>query len=186
MNISPLEAQAFNYLSFGLLTLLNNLWTRLALSLWWIRTFRSGFLPPSDDPVSEPEPADPVPQDSDPDSTSVSAQACVPTVVGNGAVDVDGVTKGKFTLYYEEEIEKECESEETVTEEWEEIEGRREWWENWERLLRMKVGENENGWHTCQDLTALNGSVVRLWDGGFTRESFKHCRDSSSSCVVVW
>ncbi|TKY54386.1 hypothetical protein E2542_SST18793 [Spatholobus suberectus] len=161
-DVSPLEAQAFNYLSFGFLTLLNNFWTWLALPFWRIRTPKSELLPP--------------PDESEPVAVSEPAPPRLPTALGNGAVDVDGARKGKFTLYYEGD-ETECESDETVTEE---RDGKLEWWESWERLLRMRRGENENGWYTCQDLTAFNGSVVRLWDGGFTRES----RDSSS-CVLV-
>jgi hypothetical protein len=32
--------------------------------------------------------------------------------------------------------------------------------------LKLRNGENENGWYTCQDLTELNGNVVKIWDGG--------------------
>ncbi|XP_027368737.1 uncharacterized protein LOC113874721 [Abrus precatorius] len=162
MNVSPLEAQAFNYLSFGFFTFLNNIWTRLALSFWRIPTPNSQLPPPS----AQPEP-DPNPDTSEPDAVSVS-----------GNVDVDGVTKskGKFTLYYEDDGE--CSKDEMVTvteEDWEDREGEREWWESWERVLRMRAGENEKGWYTCQDLTVLNGSVVKLWEW----------RDSSNS-VILW
>ncbi|KAJ1418783.1 hypothetical protein SESBI_15721 [Sesbania bispinosa] len=146
---SPLEAQAFNYLSFGFLTLLNNFWTWLAVSLWRIPPPQPELLPPSDDRT------DPAPEVSE--SVAVSGP--------NGTADViNGVTKGKFTLYYENDINRwECESEEALTEEWEL--GRWEWWDSWERLLKLRIGENENGWYTCQDLTALNGDVVKFWDG---------------------
>ncbi|KAL2338814.1 hypothetical protein Fmac_013260 [Flemingia macrophylla] len=49
----------------------------------------------------------------------------------------------------------------TVTEA---VDGRDEWWESWERFLRIRRGQNPKGCYTFQDLTALNGSVVRLWD----------------------
>lgn len=95
--------------------------------------------------------------------------------------DVDGVIqrKMKFTLYYhedEDDIESECEvSVETlkITEElWEEKEGRLGWWESWEKLLRTRNGENEGGWYTYQDLTVINGNVVRFWDEGFEFATF--------------
>lgn len=144
--VSPLEAQAFNYLSFGFLS---NFWTWLALTFWRTRTPTSELLPPPDDPIHDESESDPV---------AVPARVPIPF-----AVDVDGARKGKFTLCYEDEFERECET--TVTEE---RDGRgREWWESWETLLKLRRGENQNGWYTCQDLTALNGSVVRLWDGGF-------------------
>ncbi|RDY10797.1 hypothetical protein CR513_04622, partial [Mucuna pruriens] len=169
-NVSPLEAQAFNYLSFGFLTLLNNFWTWLAVSFWRTQTPKPELPPPPDDPIPDPVAvAGPVP-----------APVPSPTVVLNGPNGaLDGVNKGKFTLYYEGE--RECQSEETITEEWEDWDGRGEWWESWERLLRMKQGENEKGWYTCQDLTVLNGSVVRLWDGAFTAKS--RTRDTST-CVL--
>ncbi|XP_061361776.1 uncharacterized protein LOC133305540 [Gastrolobium bilobum] len=187
MNIleySPLEPLAFNYLNFGFLTLLNNLLTRLAVTFWRIRAPKSELLPPSDDPTSET--TDPDPVVSEPDD-AVREPARVPTVVGNGgADDVDGVTKGKFTLYYEDDKEYESDETLTVTEVWDEKEGRSEWWDNWEKLLRMRMGENEDGWYTCQDLTSLNGNVVRLWDGGLRFGTFtKESRDSST-CVRMW
>ncbi|CAJ1940561.1 unnamed protein product [Sphenostylis stenocarpa] len=156
--VSPLEAQAFNYLTFGFLTVLNNFWTWLAVTFWRIRTAKSEFLPPPDDPILDESDA----------AAATTGPACVlrPTVAGSGPdLNLDEVRKGKFRLYLESD--KECERKETVREEWEEIDGEGEWWERWERLLRMRVGESEKGWYTSQDLAALNGSVVRLWDGGF-------------------
>ncbi|XP_020228593.1 uncharacterized protein LOC109809639 [Cajanus cajan] len=157
--VSPLEAQAFNYLSFGFLSLLNNFWTWLALSFWRTQTPNPELLPP---------PHAPIPHEAGPVAVTGPAPS----------VPVDGPTKGKFTLYFEDdEIERECESEVTVTEE---IDGRGEWWESWESSLRMRRGENEKGWYTCQDLTALNGSVVKLWmPSAFTT------RDSST-CVFLY
>ncbi|MED6133754.1 hypothetical protein PIB30_031070 [Stylosanthes scabra] len=185
---SPLEALAFNYLSFGVLTLLNNLWTWLALltaalSFWKIRS--SGCPEPDiSAPAREPIVEAPVREAVTPLVESVTVREVAPLAVTD---DVDGVRKGKFTVYYEEEGDDEdaqCmrgESEGsltlTLTEGCE-----AEWWEKWERLLRLRNGVSENGWYTCQDLTELNGNVVRLWDGGF------RCRESwySYSCVDVW
>lgn len=158
---SPLDALAFNYqLSFGFLTFLNNLWTWLAFSFWKIPSPEPELLPP---PSDKPDPVPDVSEPDDADSVLLPA-----VVIRNGAADdVDGVTKGKlkFALYYEDDIDR-SDGALTGEWEWEEREGiRGEWWEGWERLLRMRRGESENGWYTCQDLTALNGNVVRLWDG---------------------
>ncbi|MED6174951.1 hypothetical protein PIB30_073841 [Stylosanthes scabra] len=189
MNVldSQVEALAFNYLSFGALTVLNNLWTWLALltaafSFWKIRS--SGCPEPEiSDPTREPITEAPIPEavTPSPPVESVTVSDVVPLAVTD---DVDGVRKGKFTVYYEEEGddddaqcmrgEREGSLTLTLTEG---CEG--EWWEKWERLLRLRNGVSEDGWYTCQDLTELNGNVVRLWDGGF------RCRESwySYSCV---
>ncbi|KAF1879123.1 hypothetical protein Lal_00047795 [Lupinus albus] len=88
--------------------------------------------------------------------------------------DIDGVRKVKFTVYYEEEeVQCKCSEKEklltvTVTEDWNEEEEELEWWK---RVLRFRNGENENGWYTFQDLTEINGNVVRLWDGGLRLQS---------------
>lgn len=203
MNVldSNVEALAFNYLNFGLLTILNNLWTWVALltaalSFWKIRSAGCPKLKQSDPITLRP---DPVNEPLRPPFEAVTAETVAPgekltavPVSGNGvAEDVDGVRKGKFTVYYEED-DMQCRRGEsngllTVTAEgWEE--GREsEWWKRWEKVLRFRNGENENGWYTCQDLTELNGNVVRFWDGGlrfgggcFTGESWY----SSSSCII--
>lgn len=204
---SNVEALAFNYLNFGLFTILNNLWAFIALitaalSFWKIRS--AGCPKPTvtdvvtvnPEPVIEPLPSKPV--------TAVT-EAPKLTVVGNGVVEgVDGVRKEKFMVYYEEENEMQCGgggesngnglSTESEGWEWEEREvGELEWWKCWEKILRLRNGENEKGWYTCQDFTELNGNVVRFWDGGlsfgggcggggcFTKESL-----CSSSCMPVF
>ncbi|XP_027338631.1 uncharacterized protein LOC113852528 [Abrus precatorius] len=198
MNVldSNVEALAFNYLSFGLLTALNNLWTWVALltaalSFWKIR---SAGCPKPDEPISIG--LDPVVETLTPhEATEAKHEATPQMAVGHGVPeDVDGVRKGKFTVYYEEE-EMQCgcgESEGFLTAlgEWEEREGSEsEWWKRWERLLRLRNGENDNGWYMWQDVTELNGNVVRLWDselrfGGLSleRESWYN----NSSCIRVW
>ncbi|KAK7281335.1 hypothetical protein RIF29_09221 [Crotalaria pallida] len=197
MNVldSPLEALAFNYLSFGSLTLLNNLWAWLALltaalSFWKIRS--------SGHPKTEPNQPEKVSTLSSENKSSqvepVSARLDLTRIhsAQNSTKvlteDVDGVRKGKFTVYYEEGEEEEevqcgCSEREgllltmsMVTDYWNE--GESEWWEKWERVLRLRNGENEKGWYTCQELTELNGNVVRLWDGGL--------RFRSSCCTHVW
>ncbi|XP_057422304.1 uncharacterized protein LOC130716125 [Lotus japonicus] len=171
---SPVEALALNYLSFGFLSILNNFWTWLAFSFWNLRVHSTQpELLPIEPGPSTSDSSDPVPEVSGPDVMSAPVAAA-----SGGAVDVDGVTKGKlkFTLCYDT---RECgESDGVLTEtataeEWEEEE---EWWK---RLLRMRRGEFQNGWYTCQDLTVLNGNVVRFWDGATTTTS-------TSTCVSVW
>jgi hypothetical protein len=88
------------------------------------------------------------------------------TVVDNSvSEDVVGITKGikmKFTSYLYEDVD--ISDDDTLKITWEEKEGRLGWWERWEKLLSTRTGENENGWYTFQDLTMVNGNVVRFWD----------------------
>ncbi|PNX87550.1 hypothetical protein L195_g043641 [Trifolium pratense] len=169
---SNVEALAFNYLNFGLITILNNLWTWLALltaalSFWKIRS--SGC------------PKEPI---------SIKADTCVSisTISVNDEMTeietpikktsteifdgVDGVMKGKFTVYFKDDMQ--CGLIDStscydrllpVAEGWEQ-EGELEWCKCWEKVLRLRNGVTENGWYTCQDLTELNGNVVKIWDGG--------------------
>ncbi|KEH37635.1 hypothetical protein MtrunA17_Chr2g0301421 [Medicago truncatula] len=184
---SNVEALAFNYLNFGLITILNNLWTWLAitaaLSFWKIR---SSGCPKSLDPVSvKPDQSVSVsnvtsPVEIKPDESvlisteNVTSKTETPPTLSDVSDDVDGVRKGKFTLYYKEDMQcgfnknsSNCYRQLPVVEGWEpEVEV--EWWKCWEKVLRLRNGENENGWYTCQDLTELNGNVVKIWDGGLT------------------
>ncbi|KAI4344648.1 hypothetical protein L6164_011848 [Bauhinia variegata] len=120
-------------------------------------------------------------------------EACVPaaapatkSTVSEDA-DIDGVTKGKFTLYYEDDC-RQCESDEwTVTEEWDCKAGsngcKPELGESWDKSLRLKMGENS--WYMYQDLTELHGNIVRFWDSGFGTFR-KESRYSYSTSCVVW
>ncbi|XP_057729859.1 uncharacterized protein LOC130945144 [Arachis stenosperma] len=155
-----LEALTLNYFA------INNLWTWLAvitaaLSFWKIRV--SANSPHLTDLHAVPQHP---PHDHRDDPPSV------PTLVF-GDVDVDGPTKGKFTVYYEDDDDVARESHQELLTEWH---GgcESEWWESWERLLKLRVGENQNGWYTWQDLTAINGNVVRLWDGEFPLKNRQH------------
>ncbi|KAI6679783.1 hypothetical protein NL676_033664 [Syzygium grande] len=40
--------------------------------------------------------------------------------------------------------------------------GGRGWWWSWEGVVRLRNGERE--WYKFQDMRAINGNVVRLWD----------------------
>ncbi|KAF1875732.1 hypothetical protein Lal_00006362 [Lupinus albus] len=186
---SPFETLVFNYSTFNFLThFINNLWTWLAAATFWrFPSTKPDFLQlPHSRGFDQP---DPIPEVLESDAVTTEP-ACVPSsVVANVCDDVDGVRKRKVTVYFEDEME--CDKEEVlnVREKWEEGDGVRCEWEWWERLLKLKVGENENGWYTWQDLTEINGNIVRLWDrgefrfGGFTQESRSR---TSSSCVHLW
>ncbi|CAL0304823.1 unnamed protein product [Lupinus luteus] len=153
MNVldSSLQPLPFNY--FFTFTS-NNLWTCFALftlSLTFCK-FLSSSLHPK--PVSE---LNPVLTTTEP---VTEEPLLIEPVVQTE--EVHGVRKGKVRVYYECECEK-SELAMTVTEDWNEgvI---TEWWEKWEKVMRLRNGVNEKGWYTCQDLTELNGNVVRLWD----------------------
>lgn len=192
---SPMEALAVNYLNVGFVTVVNNLWTWVAVitaavSFWRIRAAggstavvtcpKSEDSPnplPNDQSSSRPEP---VPQISVPDVSAVEppppttspapAPLSAAELMEIEEVKFDGVTKGtKFVaVYYGDRQDSDAEW--MAANEWEEsggdveaeVSGYGEWWENWEKGLRMRTGET--GWYRCQDLTRLNGNVVRLWD----------------------
>ncbi|OIW21739.1 hypothetical protein TanjilG_09076 [Lupinus angustifolius] len=170
MNVldSLLQPLPFNYY-FTFITSNHLLWTWLtlittAITFWKIRPSPPFLKPDYNSVPTQTEP------------TITTPPLSKPLVLTE---DIDGVRKMKFTVYYEEdEVQCKCsendEKEElltmTATENWneEEEEEELEWWE---RVLRLKNGENENGWYMFQDLTELNGNVVRLWDGGLRFQS---------------
>lgn len=166
----PIDALAFNYVSFGLFTLVNNLWTWVAVvtaavSFWSIKikaaAAASVITPPKSDP---PQIHDIETEASSPSSavTELPAASTVAAVVAAvGAVGDEGARKGKFRMYYENERVKEGEVEAGGGGEWAgEREGGEYWW--WEARMRMRMGEL--GWYRWQDRRVVNGSVVRLWD----------------------
>ncbi|CAN0913878.1 hypothetical protein LINGRAHAP2_LOCUS28196 [Linum grandiflorum] len=73
------------------------------------------------------------------------------------------MTKGKFVTYYRETEEEE--EVEEMSGDGEEDGGGGGGGEGlWEAEVRLKMREGM-GWYRYQDLTAINGNVVRLWDG---------------------
>ncbi|KDP33961.1 hypothetical protein JCGZ_07532 [Jatropha curcas] len=208
MNVldSPLEALAFDYASFGIFTVVNNLWTWVALitaaiSFWRIRTSGAGGVVSSSSLKSEPlssvncidchgnksrtvieksaiksviEPSkQPVP-------AAATSKRLKPASARPSVFENDGVIKAKFVVYYEDDREGEgngdCEEYSTVVGEWENGSGYGEWRESWEKVLRIRMGDMD--WYRYQDLTAINGNVVRLWDG------FR--RKSTAQAVLFW
>ncbi|KAH7574520.1 hypothetical protein JRO89_XS03G0306500 [Xanthoceras sorbifolium] len=177
---SPLEALAFNYLSFGILTVVNNLWTWVAVitaavSFWRIKTAGATSYSPKPEvqPRNDPSATGsrPVPEIiSSADSVfELPAPAAASDTVRSSSSAVlrdvkdGGETKGKFTLYYHEKEEESRESEDgelTVVKEWGEEcrDGCEEWWE---RVMRVRVVDM--GWHRYQDLTVIDGNIVRFW-----------------------
>lgn len=157
---SPIEALAINYVHFGFLAVAGNLWAWLtvvtaALSFWRIRTTFSSSrtvaklsFPPPEEHRRPPEEATP-------------AVLCPsPAVLGTGLDSY--VAKRRFTMCFEMDATEE--EEEAV--EGKEVDGGcaggGEWWSGWENVLRERNGEV--GWYSCQDLSVLDGRVVRLWD----------------------
>ncbi|KAG8376261.1 hypothetical protein BUALT_Bualt09G0044800 [Buddleja alternifolia] len=173
---SPLEALALNYLNYALLTAVNSIWAWVAVitaavSFWRIRALSS---PPeplcrSQDAASETpkaaETAARVPKHLL--SAPMKKTSCC-------VVERESSTKTKFSLYYEEdyyfrgddgggESEDGGDAAEAVSES--ENVGR--WCDDWERMMVVRMGDM--GWYRWQDTTVLDGSVVRLWDGGRRR-----------------
>ncbi|CAA2965612.1 Hypothetical predicted protein [Olea europaea subsp. europaea] len=175
---SPLEALAFNNLSDGLLTAVNSIWPWVAVltaavSFWRIRALSSSHLVPrgrspdgASSSSSSPLRMDKAVVAEDEMATVSSTQSNTEYFPGSNTkcrvLEREGSTKGKLTLYYCDKDEcRTCEGgdhggEPVVTEKM----GR--WCDDWERMMIVKMGNM--GWYQYQDLTVLDGSVVRLWD----------------------
>ncbi|KAL8488139.1 hypothetical protein ACS0TY_023968 [Phlomoides rotata] len=146
---SPLEALAFNYLTYGLLTAVKNIWARVAVitaavSFWRIR-FSS----------STPEAAESAAEQ--PAIVSSSSELAL-SKASFSVLEREGSTKMKFTLYIEEGDDggedDGGEAAAVVSPKW--------WCDDWEKMMVMRMGDM--GWYKWQDTTALDGSVVRLWE----------------------
>lgn len=193
---SPLEALAFNYATFGVFTVVNNLWAWVAvitaaISFWRIRTTSFSDKPDHQQPLIDRNTSGS--QLAQPPANTSSAEAAPPCPIPAlpPANDVDGVTEGsKYTFYYYEEGQTEGDGDGEATSvvkewrddadsdgvsscvDWRELEG-----------VRMRARIEDMGWYRCQDLTVVNGNVVRLWDER-RRRSEKSC--CYSSCSAVW
>ncbi|XP_021890792.1 uncharacterized protein LOC110809303 [Carica papaya] len=173
---SRLEEVAFNYVGLGVLSIVNNLWTWVAIltatiSFWRIK---AGARASSCSVKSEEKPtrvdrrtvgSEPNLGTSTDEVSSIASPVMAAPIIPS--VCNEEITKGKFIMYYEDEGESDGEL--TAVREWRnrEDEGCGEWWEVWERVLRMRRGED---WYRFLDLTLLNGNVVRLWDGNSSAE----------------
>lgn len=180
---SPLvEALAFEYASFGVLAVVNNVWTWIAVvtaavSFWRIRVTTSiedvhGCVLLEELTGSKSE------QKSghlEPHSITGSAKETAPRVKETVTKKEplmcdDGVTKGKLTMYYEVDVDVDSgrcfDGELTAGNCGGGLGDCGEWWERWERVVRMRNGDD--GWYRYVDLTVISGNVVRLWDDNRT------------------
>lgn len=204
---SPLEALALDYINVGFQTIVNNLWTWVAVitaavSFWRIRVATGGAVAATS---SDESPSPPTRYDQSSIGSKPVSEIKVPDVLlprdddepvsisgsGSGIMEVDdvkadGVTKGAkfFAAYYEE---NDCGEEDDgeLTAEESGVDGAvkvGEWWDSWERVLRTKMGEM--GWYKYQDLTELNGNVVRLWDSSCASTKESKYSSKMISCGV--
>ncbi|CAI9780325.1 unnamed protein product [Fraxinus pennsylvanica] len=181
---SPLEALAFNYLSYGVLTAVNSIWPLVAVltaavSFWRIRALSSSKWVPrgrsTDCASTSLSPVDEDVTAADAEVASTSSQFNTYLSGSNTKFRVlerQGTTKGKFTLYYDKD--------ESRTGEGDDNGGRNDdgataneklglCCDDWESMMVMKIGGM--GWYQYQDLTVLDGSVVRLWDSRWQRNA---------------
>ncbi|XP_011039930.1 PREDICTED: uncharacterized protein LOC105136332 isoform X2 [Populus euphratica] len=196
---SPIDALAFDYVNLGILAIINNLWTWVAVitaavSFWRIRA--AGAVKTLAEPSPSPDYIErQITESSHPETSSSStATTATPKSVTEPAApgsvssspsvfEDNGPKKGKFVVYYQDDDrqnegnldddDEDGEEELTVLGEWRRCGGEITLWE---RMLRVSMGEY--GWYRCQDLTVINGNVVRLWDG--VR------REKKSSGSVAW
>ncbi|XP_002540459.2 uncharacterized protein LOC8288758 [Ricinus communis] len=180
MNVldSRLEALAFNYVSFGIFTVVNNLWTWVALltaavSFWRIKTaglkseqprvLSSAICIDTHNNNDEARPETSQPESPPSPTLSFSDTASSSSLSSRLSIfENDGVSKGKFVMYYagDRESDGNCDGDGcTVVGVWG-CGGSEEWPER--IVLRTRM--SEMGWYRNQDLTVFNGNVVRLWD----------------------
>uniref|UniRef100_A0A5B7BVN6 Uncharacterized protein n=1 Tax=Davidia involucrata TaxID=16924 RepID=A0A5B7BVN6_DAVIN len=192
---SPLEALAFNYVTFGFLTVVNNIWTWIAVvtaavSFWRIRVAgspkpdpraaRNPDVSPNSKVVSQPP--DTVAEPVSSSSTAASLATMTPCV---WAVESDGATKGNFTVYYEDD-RRGGDGELTLTGKLDADgdfgSGGGEWsYDVCDRsMLRMRMGD-DMGWYRFQDMTVFDGNVVRLWD-----DCRRRVPAISGAGIVIW
>ncbi|KAK8515445.1 hypothetical protein V6N13_139577 [Hibiscus sabdariffa] len=178
---STVEALTFNFASYGVLTVVNNPWTWVAVimaavSFWRMRATCGAAATLSRYEKSDQKPSTSItgrPEEKNPTlSASVGETSRVwPFVYNDG-----GMTKGekfKWTVYYEDDDRETHDGDMVMTvAEWSNGDGGREegsggGGEWWERVLKVRKGEMVC--YGYQDLTVLNGNVVRLWDGSCRR-----------------
>lgn len=173
-----IDALALDYLGFSFLpVVINNIWTWVAVitaavSFWRIRavSLKSDSQDESSPPLMVS--VSPPPHTEEKEAVMEPVTNLASSTTTSSAVDVDttgGPTRGKFTVYYEDESEGEVAWEGGVDDDGDVAEvgrgtGGGYWCDNWEKVMRMRV-EGDMGWHRYQDLTVFDGNVVRLWDG---------------------
>ncbi|CAN4110010.1 unnamed protein product [Withania somnifera] len=159
-----LEDLTFNYLSFGFFAVVNSVWTWVAV-ITAVKTSSSSQVKR----VSSHDLA----------SNESSFEA-----LGN---NIEEGTKGKLTVYFKQDEGGECsgdgEGRDQVKED-DVVELSMEWFENWERLLKMRKGET--GWYSNQDMKLIDGNVVRLWDGSTRRRNAEIITFSVGIITSTW
>ncbi|XP_047309035.1 uncharacterized protein LOC124912455 [Impatiens glandulifera] len=160
------EALALNYLTFGFQTLANSLWawitvitTAAAVTFWGTNTTTAAA---ADSPQDLP-PTTTVPEDeqycrlaststSAPDPASIFSADCDTTI--------ERTTSGKFAVYFA--VEEEEMHFEEQRENWADSSFGKLSMEEWEERLKMRM---DFSWYRFQDLTVIDGNVVKVWGG---------------------
>ncbi|KAD6795242.1 hypothetical protein E3N88_06138 [Mikania micrantha] len=171
MSMVPMEALAIDYLTHTVL----NVWTWLAfltaaLSFWKIKS--SIHSPPHHHSLklSSP-PVQPHATSAEPDPDDQQDRILAPATPlftpSTAFCSLENRRSGKFRVYYGE-VDNEDDgmfigrSERRMMGSVRRVSVRVD--DGWEALLKMKTAEM--GWYRYQDLTVLDGSVVRLWKHG--------------------
>ncbi|KAI0495061.1 hypothetical protein KFK09_025208 [Dendrobium nobile] len=164
---SPIEAILFRCGA----TLSGYMWTFLAffaaaLSLWRLRFLGSASR--SESASKSPASIVPAPAHAVPSMPAIlpSAIVTLPMLDCSDRMETESYTKGKFTAYLlaEEEIDGGDLCEEWVTDGFS---------SGMHCLDCLDWGwKGDLGWYTYQDRTAINGSVVKLWDSSRRRGGF--------------
>ncbi|KAF9680358.1 hypothetical protein SADUNF_Sadunf06G0112900 [Salix dunnii] len=181
---SPIDALVFDYLNLGIFTIINNFWTWVAVitaavSFWRIRAAGAGHgvvktleePSPSSAYIERKNTESSQPETATSSSTTTATPKSVTEPAAPGSLssspsvfEDNGVKKGKLVVYYYQDADRQndCNTDDDGEEEltvFGELGGGLTLWE---RMLRVRMGDH--GWYRCQDLTVINGNVVRLWD----------------------
>ncbi|OVA12347.1 hypothetical protein BVC80_1799g41 [Macleaya cordata] len=155
LEYSQVEALILTYVSFGFFTTVNSFWTLVAvltaaISFWRIRAVGSISLPHKSDGSpsfydikTQDQSEDLVVEEEEEEEEGVLqvCSSCSSSSVGYSAVIEDGTVKGNRDQVYGYYGEF-----------------------SWEQILQVRMrSTGDLGWYGCQDLTSLNGSVVKLW-----------------------
>lgn len=168
---SPLEALAFNYLAYGFLTAVNNIWAWVAVitaavSFWKMRAKPELMSSRSHDAASSPRVAGIATAEMV--TVATTSQTAAPAPKASCRVlEREGSVKMKFSSYYEEreEVDDGVDSEESGGEA--AVTSRA--LDDWETMMAMRMGDM--GWYRWQERMVLDGSVVRLWEGRSPRHA---------------
>ncbi|XP_020574260.1 uncharacterized protein LOC110020480 [Phalaenopsis equestris] len=150
---SALEAIILRYSA----TLAGHIWTCIAffaaaLGLWRLRFFGSRSESKSIAPTVHVPPSKP--------AIIPSAVVSPPVLDCSDRIGTESSTKGRFTAYFlaEDETHGGHEDEEWVPEG---FSYGADCWDCWDWEWSADLG-----WYGCQDRSAINGSVVKLWNSG--------------------